>query len=376
MLVEGQFGHGAVKETLNLPKYGGLRATGASFDWETGFDIRNVLEGEIFKKNQYTSSSCVGQGSSYYEWVLQVLELMKKYNFHLPQLRIDHADEVDEISAKAIYSQISLGPNEGARFSDAMYLVTTYGALFEKDVSSYKPDKTTDEMWMIDKSWGTPALAKKAKILLGKTPHELSVTNDINLFAEAILENYGVVGGVTGADGHGWASEISPTPPLLGEQTWGHCLFFGAAGTDEKGKFIATPNSWGNFLNLPSWYEGAPIGFGWQKLRENYFGSNLFNPWTYVDLPDDQPFQHTFLTNLFPGSNNPPKEVIALQTALFLQGCFHDADLNSLEQIAKFGGYYGGVTVAGVKEFQKKYGILVTGNCGRLTRQELNILYS
>jgi len=66
----------------------------------------------------------------------------------------------------------------------------------------------------------------------------------MDIFARGILENSGIVGGVRGANGHGWVTE-RPKPPRKGVKTWGHCIWFGAYGTDEIGRFIATPNSWG-----------------------------------------------------------------------------------------------------------------------------------
>ena len=61
---------------------------------------------------------------------------------------------------------------------------------------------------------------------------------------------------------------------------WGHCLFFGKAGTDSLGKYIASPNSWGERT------KDSLHPDGWQKFRQNWFDNNarfLFNPWTIVD---------------------------------------------------------------------------------------------
>ena len=74
-----------------------------------------------------------------------------------------------------------------------------------------------------------------------------------------------------------------PQPPLLTtpqNELWGHCIFFGKAGTDSLGQYVSTPNSWGARV------KDSLHPDGWQKLRQNYFDNNyqfLFNPWTLID---------------------------------------------------------------------------------------------
>src|ERR1035437_9544551 len=63
-------------------------------------------------------------------------------------------------------------------------------------------------------------------------------------------------------------------------ELWGHCLFFGKAGTDSLGRFVATPNSW-NERTKDTLHPD-----GWQKLRQEWFdnsGRFLFNAWTLID---------------------------------------------------------------------------------------------
>ena len=136
------------------------------------------------------------------------------------------------------------------------------------------------------------------------------------------------------------------------DKLWGHCLFYGAYGTDEHGKFIAFPNSWGQIVDRPQgpWQPGMAPGYGWQKLRLNYFTKELqFNPWTYTDKPAEvvdpttvpADFAHVFNTPLYFGMKNA--EVIALQTALSLNGHLDPKCIT---------GYYGPLTAAAVLEFQ------------------------
>ena len=262
-----------------------MGAAPVKIDWEKGFDIRNVLEYDIAIKNQNRSLSCVGQGWSYYIWVKQIVEMMAKYKMNLKKLYWNYPKEVGEVSAKAIYSQIFLEKG-GAYIRNGAKLVVNWGALFEELVPSVNPETNiADELWMRDKNWLNDKMAELAKTLQGLKYATIHASNNMDLFAQAILENHGVVGGVEGQNGRGWNTE-NPLPPLPNKPVWGHCVYYGAFGTDNKGRFIATPNSWGNGFQNPkrSWKAGDPAGDGWQKLRTDYFaGQYQFNPWVYVD---------------------------------------------------------------------------------------------
>jgi len=264
-------------------------AAPVTIDWEKGFDIRNVLNDDIHIKCQYASLSCVGQGWSYYIWVKQVIEMMAKYGMDLSQLRVAHKAEVDEVSAKAIYSQIFIASTGGAYIRNGAKLVTNWGSLFEKIVPSINPaTNMAEEDFMRDKTWKTEALDSIAKTLQGKEYAVIGAADNMDLFAQAIMENHGVVGGVVGQNGRDWGTE-NPLPPVDGKPIWRHCIYYGAFGTDDKGRFIATPNSWGNAFQKPlrNWKPGDPPGDGWQKLREDYFNTKWqYNPWTYVDRPN------------------------------------------------------------------------------------------
>jgi len=260
-------------------------------DWTKGFDIRNVLGGDIKIKCQYQSLSCVGQGWSYYVWVKQVIEMMGQYGMTLTQLRTTHLGEVDQLSAKAIYSQIFIESTGGAYVRDGAKLIIDWGSLPDRIVPSINPDTNiAEESFMRDKSWQNSALNDLAKILCGVDYAVINACDNMDLFAQAIMQNHGVVGGVDGQNNRGWNTE-NPLPPIRsnGQPIWRHCLYYGAFGTDGQGRFIATPNSWGNGWQNPirDWKPGDPPGDGWQKLRQDYFNSqDQFNPWTYVDKPN------------------------------------------------------------------------------------------
>jgi len=289
MLVDNKFHTGAIEDSRDdrdYPYEEFVMAMGAlEIDWEKGYDIRNTLGGELFKKQQDQSSSCVGQGWTYKTFIYQVIEMMAKYDMTLDQLRFHHEEEVDEISARASYSQIFL-PSGGAMIRDGGLLVLEWGAVFESLVPSQKDGKATED-FMRDKTWLTDEISKIAEILKGKEARSLNNCRDnMDLFAQAILQNHGVVGGIRGQNGRGWGSSERPKPPTSkNDVDWAHCIYYGAFGTDEYGKFIATPNSWGNRAFHKDWVPGSPPGHGWQKLYVDYFTKYYqFSPWTYTDI--------------------------------------------------------------------------------------------
>ena len=104
--------------------YKPLGANVLDIDWNKGYDIEEVLGHKITPKNQFKSYSCVGQATATYVAVLDKIE----------------TGIWNENSAKAIYSQISLGLNRGAYLRDGMKLITDWGSLFEGKLKSYKED--------------------------------------------------------------------------------------------------------------------------------------------------------------------------------------------------------------------------------------------
>lgn len=264
-----QFGKGAVRD---LPddrdlKYEEVLGASAPFteeDWKRGFDIEEKLNFKLPIKNQWSSLSCVGQAYSYYVAILNLVETGK----------------YDEASAKAIYSQIHL-PNGGAYFRDGAKLIVDFGALLERIVASHKADGSVDEEFMRSTDWITPEIVKMAEILQAKDYRSIGgFTMDV--FAQAIRDNWGVVGGVEGENNGTWSSN-EPRPPK-GTPAWAHALYFGKFGIDEKGKFIATPNSWGTRNAVDKLHPDD-----WQKLREDWFAENgrfIFSPWTLTDKPN------------------------------------------------------------------------------------------
>lgn len=260
---EKEFGTGALfdQEDFRDQRYEPVAAAGELVDWGKGFDVEEELNIKVLMKNQNGSGSCVGQGWAYYVAIINAAEV----GFY------------DEASAKAIYSQIQLGlPGGGAYIRDGGKLIVNWGALREANLTSYDNGKPPAESFMTEKIWKTPAMDKLAKVLQSKEYKTFSAANNMNMFAQAIRDNHGVVGGVRGSNNGTWNS-FEPKAPTK-DAEWGHCIYFGKFGTDEKGRYIATPNSWGTRGTDDSHPDG------WQRLRQDWFESEfMFNPWTLVD---------------------------------------------------------------------------------------------
>ncbi len=261
-----RFGTGAVPDAIDNRdfKYDELALGAAPVDWEKGYDIEKELDFTLPFKNQGGSSSCVGQAWAYYNGIINLAEV-EAYN---------------DSSAKAYYSQIFL-PGGGAYLREGGKLTVNWGAVSEQVVPSYQNGQAPTEKFITDNSWKNKKIDKLAEVLQSKEYRTLSASKSMELFAQAIRDNLGVVGGVYGSNNGSWGTN-EPKPPKNGEDRWGHAIYFGKFGIDSIGKYIATPNSWGTRNQVDTLHPDD-----WQKLREDYFSSgSMFNPWTLTDKPN------------------------------------------------------------------------------------------
>jgi len=182
------------------------------------------------------------------------------------------------------------------------------------------------------------------------------VNCDFNSIKRAIYEFGAILIGFVGSNG-GWQTAYIRIPKP-GEVTWGHAT----TGIAFDVTYVNGQNSWGD-----QWGSGGLFQF-----LQTY---TPFEVWAVIsDLPDnwqdllpqpnDKP-KYTFTVNLLPGYNNA--DVKALQDCLKWLGCMAKTQTST--------SYYGPITVAAVKIFQGRYGILQTGNVGPLTIQKLNDLF-
>lgn len=307
-LAEGKFGTGCLPQ---IEDERDLRysATGP-FDWDLGFDIELLLgfrttcatEGEFwglggregwgvnryreiveeckkrkiarFKipiKNQGASSSCTGQGLTYYLSVLNFIETGKWV----------------EISARDVYAYIALSGG-GAYLRDALALACDRGIATEELVPCYHRQVVNNREF-IDPYSEKEYLVKPEETFAVKAVRNALQSKEFELIkgevtmdkmAWAMLMNFGVYFAVDGENNGTWTNEF-PQPPTT--RKWGHALFGGVAKKENSENIIGFPNSWGT------------VGVnGWQKLKNNYYLAGAVNsPWTLTDKNNNMANQNT-----------------------------------------------------------------------------------
>jgi len=248
---------GAIKSQPDERDYQWHRVAGSSlFDWDKGFDIEHEIGkklGTIFTtpdKDQNGSYGCGGNAWGYYGGAI---ESMVTGTF-------------EERSAKFIYAQ-TFEPNGGG--SDGRKnceLVTNQGWGLEKDTPSYENGNPPSEEFMRR----IQDITKKARdnASYSKSLVYANVNPDIDIFANAIKANNGLVFGIDGEDNGTWRSEF-PLPPK--KTVWCHWLYAGKARMINGKKYIGFINSWGENVGNK----------GWQWIGEDYFKSGHVWPgWT------------------------------------------------------------------------------------------------
>jgi hypothetical protein len=250
-------------------------------DWDKGFNAYEALKLSPITQDQGTSQSCVAQATkSYMRRVLHGVASLSS-----------------ELSARFVYAQIHL-PNGGAYIRDGVSTAATKGNLREVEMSSYDNGNPPSEGFMrtaiIDET--ILNVAKKLdKFSYRMIPGD---TGNIDVFAQAIKNFHGAVGGFTGTN-EGWCRSVV-RPPKTGETKWGHAVDlcgFGKLDVDVDGmkagtKCLFTKNSWGDryAIQMGKWK-------GYQAIPEEYFtvsqitavglatGIHVFNSWVLV--PDE-----------------------------------------------------------------------------------------
>lgn len=327
---------GAIKDIYDSRdfQFGEVAKYSAPFDWATGYDVEEKLGLKIPVKNQFQSSSCGGQAWSYYG---EVLEALKDKTF-------------EERSAKFIYAQTAV-PGGGSRGRDNCDVLIKQGTATEKILPSYLPDGTTTEEFITkaeDITAEVRADAAKERALV-----YANVAPNIDLFAQAIRDNGGLVLGIDGQNNGTWLSAF-PKPPQTTE--WAHWLYAGKAKMIDGKKHIGVLNSWGDAVGES----------GWQWISEEYFTTgHIWYAWTLIfedNQPDIKKPSFEFTQFLRYGSRG--YEVEMLQLCLKWLKFFPATQTTTR--------YFGLKTLAAVKKYQSSKGLLADGIVGKNTRKALN----
>ncbi len=258
-LIEGKYIGGAVPARwwhLRSNRWGkDIGRDAAPFDWAKGYDIEEEISKitggavvRICSKDQNGSGSCGGQAISYYGASLEAL-MTKTY---------------EERSAKFIYSQCFVSGG-GSRGYDLCSIAQSKGFARELLCPSYDNGKAPSEEFMERKS----DISEEA-YMDGLSTVALKVSNvnpDIDLIAQAIRDNGGVLIGLVGQNGRGWTTKF-PLPPDHNKRLdsdWGHWLYAGKAKLINGKKYIGVKNSWGDSVGE----------LGWQYIGEDYFSCKM-----------------------------------------------------------------------------------------------------
>lgn len=224
-------------------KYSDIGSGSKPFDWGGGYDIEEVLGHSLKVKDQNGSFSCGGQAFSYYGQALQ-----EGLN-----------GDMGERSAKFLYSQCFI-PNQGSRGRDLCEIATGEGFGYEMSCSSYEGGKPPTEAFMQRTEDITEYARKQAgndKALCYST-----VNIDINSFARAIRDNYGLCMCIVGQNGKGWLTAFPQKPD---KREWGHWMYAGKAKLIDGKRMIGAINSWGDGVGDK----------GWQWFGEEHFTNCL-----------------------------------------------------------------------------------------------------
>ena len=225
-------------------------------DWNMGYEVPEVANIKV--EDQDGSSSCVGQGFAKYA---EVLERAENKNF-------------TDLSSKFIYSQIFVSFGGGSYLRDGAKLVVNQGVAHEEHLPSYP----ATEEHMTRSVDITDEIRQHATAYKSKSYASIWHKNNMDTFAQAILQNKGCITGVYGTN-TGWTVSGGFVKPPTASDTkpWGHAFYCVGYKMIEGKRYIKFLNSWGT-----GWGEN---GYGY--LGEDYFtSSNIFSCWTLVDLPN------------------------------------------------------------------------------------------
>lgn len=225
------------------------------FDWTVGYDLSKEVPFII--KNQNGSSSCVGQGWSYYAEALNYKE----------------TGVFTSLSPKFIYSRIAL-PGGGAYGYRGADMMEQLGIARELSVPSYEDGNVPPGESFMNIVDSRPEVMQEALTYRG-TGHAY-VAHNFDAMAQAIRNQFGMAGGITGSNQGVSLPKGIIRPPLQGEALWGHWIFFVGAMLINGKKYLKFINSWSE--------DWGDMGFGY--IGEDYLPW-MFNSITLIDLPND-----------------------------------------------------------------------------------------
>ncbi len=240
-----KYGTGALETGYDIRQFWYTPTDKGAFDWKKGF----FLDVPIVVKDQNGSGSCGGQAWSYYGEVLEKVA----------------TGTYEPRSARWIYSHTRV-PTGGSNGHVNCDFVVKNGWALEALVPSYDNGKAPDEEFMSIVPEKTNEIIEDTEVT--KATSYLRIEPNMELFAQAIQDNYGLVMVVNGQDNGTWRTKY-PKPPTVKE--WGHFVYAVGAVTVNGKKYIKIINSWGDDVGDK----------GYQYIGEDYFASgHVREGWT------------------------------------------------------------------------------------------------
>lgn len=243
------FGKGAVitHEDVTRDQYALSAPVPVFIDWTIPFRV----PANLTQKNQASSSSCTAQATNYYCEALN---------------QIDHG--VSELySSRWIYSQTSIGPNQGAYIWKAMSIPLLKGAA---DLNSV-PEGDSSESTMRDTLFNAHA------VLEAKTDKYAVISRQqqgIDFMAQIVRDYHGFVTGF-----NGWNGMFDKDGTVIdwSKNEWGHAVYVCGYEMRKGQKCLVFKNSWSS-----QWGDG---GYGY--FPEAFVTSGmLFDAYVYATIQD------------------------------------------------------------------------------------------
>lgn len=283
------------------------------------------------------------------------------------QLAVDELSENNvwrELSPGSIYPYVFILNGGGSNVSVAENVALTQGMTLEHLLPT---DGLSEQQAENNTEYATDAkqvaLVYKPNLFIQCAANFETIASILQYYQQQGKKKViGVI--VVGQNNGTWATSF-PTTPAGTAGLWYHRLSVTDFGLINGKKHLSVDNSW-----------GIGIGFNGQQFLPEEYTPYMYGASYTLNQPDDwqqsipavvKP-KHTWNVNLQVGMSGI--DILVLQQALQSLGMF------PISSLVKPTGFFGGITKAGVMEFQGAFGFPATGIVDLATRDHLNSLFA
>jgi len=262
-----EFGKGCLKTPKEVrDKHYRLAAAPPLTDWS----VPHKVPANVPVLSQNGSSACTAFFTASYCSILNQIENNK----------------TEEYSRRFIYSQTSLGPNQGTYIWKAMRVPLTVGCASLDSV----PDGNATEQEMLDKS-----LNGTARIEARTDKYAVIPRSNIDQLAQVVKDYHGFG---TGFNGHDNMFDSDGIIIDWSRSDWGHCILVIGFELRNNKKYLRFRNSWSS-----SWGSGGD-GF----ISEEFVNSGMmFDCYVYAVIEDLDPLTMEIILARDPKDPDPSK---------------------------------------------------------------------